>query len=841
MTEPIDFFVTGGTLRANDPSYVTRPADHDLLQQLQAGEFCYVLTPRQMGKSSLMVRTAQRLRADGTRVAIVDLTRIGGSSSEVTADQWYLGVLTSVRTQLRLATDVQMWWDEHPALGIAQRFITFLHDVLLAECDEPVAILIDEIDSTLNLGFRDDFFAAIRALYNERATDPIYQRLTFALFGVATPTDLIQDRERTPFNVGRRIDLREFTLDDAQPLHDGLAASFPVQADAILQCIFDWTNGHPYLTQKLCQVIQTEVPTDLEHDVAAVVDEAVQRTFFSEEGRKDPNLTFVQDRIANSPNGEKRRMLQLYRRVQRSDDVADDDRSPAQNRLELYGLVGAAQGRLRVRNRIYARVFDSAWVGSMMPVDRRQRRAVLAGVGALVLAIGVVLFIFLQPEVECSVFSEQFTANEDSSVRLNALASLFNQDNRCRSIALDLFYNLQPEEHEALFLDLNDYPSERERLVTVIDGIYRTLDTVPEHDITLMEIWLNILKNAGVSENDSMVITLVNWKEGRKFYSEGNYAQAVDALSTAVMLDHPVIYYDHALALIATLDYEGALQDLNEIVEIANKAPITPTPATTPTVGVPTPTIQLNASTAFTIDPTQSPIESVEPTVQVSASRISSSTLNPLDSSASNNRLPLHPGDYRKRFNNADRLLAIVDRTLTEHSELAVYLQRNLTNYPNLQAMSLDVLFIDLVQIGPGVTDKAITDSLIFQIEAYDPFVGNRNGDGIDSVDMYLFESDGTLVYNTSELSGPYCFFGDQGENPVCNVWNISANANRWPDGSRVQNDAYTLIAVANASRGITSELEIPVEIHLEQAETLDSSPTDLVVNLVQTSTERRK
>ena len=60
MSSETDFFVAGGTLRTSDPSYVTRPADAELLQQLQAGEFCYVLTPRQMGKSSLMVRTAQR-------------------------------------------------------------------------------------------------------------------------------------------------------------------------------------------------------------------------------------------------------------------------------------------------------------------------------------------------------------------------------------------------------------------------------------------------------------------------------------------------------------------------------------------------------------------------------------------------------------------------------------------------------------------------------------------------------------------------------------------------------------------------------------------------------------
>ena len=53
------FFVTGGTLRPDAPSYVERSADVELYDALQQGEFCYILTSRQMGKSSLMVRTVR--------------------------------------------------------------------------------------------------------------------------------------------------------------------------------------------------------------------------------------------------------------------------------------------------------------------------------------------------------------------------------------------------------------------------------------------------------------------------------------------------------------------------------------------------------------------------------------------------------------------------------------------------------------------------------------------------------------------------------------------------------------------------------------------------------------
>ena len=45
------FYQASGTLEADAPSYVQRQADHDLLAHVIAGDFCYVLTPRQMGKS----------------------------------------------------------------------------------------------------------------------------------------------------------------------------------------------------------------------------------------------------------------------------------------------------------------------------------------------------------------------------------------------------------------------------------------------------------------------------------------------------------------------------------------------------------------------------------------------------------------------------------------------------------------------------------------------------------------------------------------------------------------------------------------------------------------------
>ena len=363
-TEIYDYQV-GGSLPIDAPSYVVRSADRYLYQSLKSGQYCYILNARQMGKSSLRIQIMKRLQAENFACVAVDLSEIG--NRELTMKQWYAGFIYILLTGLDLLDKVNFreWLKQHDFLSPVQCLGEFINQIILTNIPENIVIFIDEIDSVLGLNFpMDDFFIFLRGCYNKRADNLDYIRLSFVLLGVASPCQLLADKQRPPFNIGQAIHLQGFQLHEAQPLLHGLKSRVK-NSQAVLKAVLYWTNGQPFLTQKICQLIhksQEEIPENQEEKwVADLVRSQIIKNW---ESHDDPeHLKTIRDRILQT-SLNKKHLLKRYQTIlnQPNYPMVEDYEI---KELILSGLIIEHKQHLRVHNPIYATIFNNSWIECM--------------------------------------------------------------------------------------------------------------------------------------------------------------------------------------------------------------------------------------------------------------------------------------------------------------------------------------------------------------------------------------------------------------------------------------------------------------------------------------------
>ena len=396
----------GGSLSASAPSYVTREADSDIYQALKQGEYCYVFNARQMGKSSLRKKVVSTLRQENVACSSIDLSLI--CDHKITEKIFYESLFHSLRKDLNIPLDCpeyQLWQTNRSQFSLQEQFSNFIEIVVLNCLKQQVVIFLDEIDSLLTLTFRINLFLSqIRSFHQKRSSDHHnkWERLSFVLLGVTTPSELIQNPYHTPFNLGRFIELKDFKLEECQPLERGLKG-FVEDSYTVMKEIINWTGGQPLLTQKLCWLVTQEseiIAGEETSRIKTIVQEKVLNNWefnespehlktirdrilweyvslFQENSNALPtweNLLMTQfkhwllkkqSKIHKTPPSSKK-ILRLYRHLLQTGYLVYQSHHPIKRYLLISGLVRLENGNLVIKNPIYRLAFTEKWVESSL-------------------------------------------------------------------------------------------------------------------------------------------------------------------------------------------------------------------------------------------------------------------------------------------------------------------------------------------------------------------------------------------------------------------------------------------------------------------------------------------
>ena len=377
------FFVVGGPVQPDRDCYILRNADTAFYARLSEGDYCHVLAPAQTGKTSLMAHTSICLRGDGTRVATVDLAQISSRDTADDVGRWYYSIAYRIIRELRIRSDMQTWWQERSALTNMQRLREFFLEVVLENTEERVVIFIDRIEAVIGRPFARELLAAVRACYDARATEPEYQRLTFAMLGSASVAQLVPGGQDSPFDISVEIELPDFEASEVRQLVGGLGCD-QVTGNQLSERIWNWTRGQPYLSQKILRALARRPDEQLSADT---VDEVVGLLFVSRDGpSEDPHLLGVGKQLLRESSGRVAR-LSLYGRVRKGVKVSADLKLDAHRDLYQSGIVTIhGDGRFTLRNGVYEAAFTAQWVNQNLPFGWKGL-ATAAMVAVLVLGV----------------------------------------------------------------------------------------------------------------------------------------------------------------------------------------------------------------------------------------------------------------------------------------------------------------------------------------------------------------------------------------------------------------------------------------------------------------------
>jgi hypothetical protein len=251
MLEPV-----GGAVPLESKFYITRPADEKFRAAIARHDsIVLVKGARQVGKTSLLARGLQQAREAGASVVLTDFQNL--SSADLGSfEKLLLSFADSFADQLDLEVSPGQLWKTDRSPGI--NFEQYLRREALLKTSSQIIWGLDEVDRLFTCDFGSEVFGLFRSWHNKRALDPAgpWRRLTLAIAYATEAHLFITDLNQSPFNVGTRLQLEDFSFELVAELNNRCGS--PLRNPAEVARFQRLVGGHPYLVRRGLHEMVTE-------------------------------------------------------------------------------------------------------------------------------------------------------------------------------------------------------------------------------------------------------------------------------------------------------------------------------------------------------------------------------------------------------------------------------------------------------------------------------------------------------------------------------------------------------------------------------------------------------
>ncbi len=243
----------GGAVPLESGFYIVRPTDTEFHAAIaRQDSIVLVKGPRQVGKTSLLARGVQRARETGSRIVMTDMQKLTPEQLD-SAAALFRAFSEMIADQLDLDVSFDDVWN--PRRGWNVNFERFMRREVLALAETPLIWGMDEVDRLFGCPFSGVIFGLFRSWHNDRSlnTNGPWGRLTLAIAYATEAHLFITDLNQSPFNVGTRLTLEDFTRGEVEELNRRYGS--PLTAPDGIDRYFALVGGHPYLVRRSLHVM----------------------------------------------------------------------------------------------------------------------------------------------------------------------------------------------------------------------------------------------------------------------------------------------------------------------------------------------------------------------------------------------------------------------------------------------------------------------------------------------------------------------------------------------------------------------------------------------------------